>query len=81
MVIKMLTKLRKGIKEHSENLNKDLENSWKNPSKLKNTITKMEIYQRESCYPVKTANRKNKFKNEDSKMSSEATLSIVAFMS
>ena len=37
----MLTELEKRIEEHSENFNKQLENTKKNQSELKNTITKM----------------------------------------
>ena len=41
MVIKMLTRLRRRIDEHSENFNKELENIKKNQSELKNTITEV----------------------------------------
>lgn len=37
----MLTELERTIDEHSNNLNKELENIKKNQSELKNTITKM----------------------------------------
>ena len=37
----MLTELEKRIEEHSENFNKQLENTKKNQSELKNTMTKM----------------------------------------
>ena len=39
MTIKMLTKLRRRMEGHSENINKKLENIRKNQSKLRNIIT------------------------------------------
>ena len=48
MVIKMLTDLRRGMEEHSENFNKEIENLKYNESELKNTITEMRNTLRES---------------------------------
>ena len=39
MIIKMLTKFRRRMEEHSENFNKELENIKRNQTELKNTIT------------------------------------------
>lgn len=41
IVIKMLTKLGKWTKKHSENFNKELENIKENQSELKNTVTEI----------------------------------------
>ena len=41
MVIKMLTRLRRRIDEHSENFNKELENIKKTQSERKKSITKI----------------------------------------
>ena len=39
MVIKILTELKRRIKEHNENFNNESENIRKNQSELKNIIT------------------------------------------
>jgi len=41
MVIKILTRLKRRVKELSENFNKEIESIKTNQSELKNTITKM----------------------------------------
>lgn len=41
MVVKVFTKLRRRISEHSEHYNKESENIRKDESKWKNTITEM----------------------------------------
>ena len=44
MVIKILTELRKGMEEHSENFHQELENIKKNQSQLKNITTEIKIH-------------------------------------
>ena len=41
VVIKMLKKLRTSVDEYSENFNKELENTKKNQTELKNIITEI----------------------------------------
>lgn len=41
IIVKMVTRLQKGVDEHRENFNKEIENTKKNQSKLKKTMTEM----------------------------------------